>query len=217
MQRHFAAFREASASAGGRLGFKVAFNPPKVQALLGIPCSLIAGLPLSARETGAVHSLADATDAALEPELAVALRGPVKASGPDAEAFEAIESVMPAIEIVDRTRPLSELSPIIEEGVFQRAVVFGTAMPRPNSFSNIAGTITHGDSPPTVVDVETATGNVPRLLRHIAALLAGCDLELQAGDRLILGSMCPPAKAKVGDRFTLALQGLGSVSIELSA
>lgn len=220
LQQHFRSFRERTTRDGGRIGFKIAFNPPALQQKLGLPFSLVVGLPKAGLHPGGSHSLVGTTRPALEPEVAVQLGRGLSDGASETEAAEAIAALMPAIELVDFDRPVSgpdQLPAIIEAGVFHRCVVFGQpgAAPPNGRVTGMQAKIEHRGTTLAEVDAETATGQVPQLLLHIARLLARFEMRLEAGDRLILGSMVAPAPAAPGDHFGLTLAGIGSASLDL--
>ena len=219
LREHFAAFREADEADGGRLGFKIAFNPPAVQAHLGLPYSLVAGLRRRVRHSGGPHSLAGGTRIALEAEVAVELGRDLAADASEADGAGALESVMPAIEVVDLDRPFDALAEILRDGVFQRAVAFGDPTPAPpdGRIAGVVARILHNDRELARLDAEIATGEIPSLLLHVARLIEPHGLALRAGDRLILGSMAPPVEPTPGDRFELTLEGIGSVALDFVA
>src|SRR4051812_9249689 len=113
---HLARFDAALASGTGRLGWKVAFNVRAVQERLGLDGSLVAGLTRATLPAdGAVHSLSGTTRPALEGEVAVWLGKDVGADDLEPRAADAIASWAPAVEIVDFTRSLDDIEPILED------------------------------------------------------------------------------------------------------
>lgn len=219
LREHFEAFKAATAADGGRLGFKIAFNPPAVQQKLGLPYSLVAGLRKGRLHPGGPHSLAGGTRVVLEAEVAVELGAPVASDAGATAAAAAIAKIMPAIEVVDFDRPFEELTDILREGVFQRTVAFGEPVAPPNNkrVDGVIATVHHNQAQIAELDAELATGELPALLLHVARVIEPYGVRLAAGDRLILGSMAPAVLPKPGDRFTLSLGPLGSVSLAFEA
>ncbi|MDD9944487.1 MAG: fumarylacetoacetate hydrolase family protein [Myxococcales bacterium] len=212
---HFNDYRQRLQNGATRLGFKVAFNPPAVQQKLGLPHSLVAGLTTATREMQREHALEGSAAPALEAEVCVRLGGPIAPSDAPSTVLASVAAVAPAIEVVDYDRPLDQLTDVIREGVYHRAVAFGPER-EPDGEPSLAGMrarITHNRECVADVDAEEATGHLPDLLLHIARVLEPFDLRLEAGDRLILGSMHSPALVAPGDRFALELSGVGNLEL----
>jgi 2-keto-4-pentenoate hydratase len=215
---HLSRFDRALASGKSRLGWKVAFNVRAVQERLGLDGSLVAGLTRSTLLPGGTeHSLSGTTRPALEAEVAVWLGKDVGADDPEPRAAEAIASWAPAIELVDFTRSLDDVERILEEGVFHRAVVLGTAVAAPSG-ADLAGRtvrVDYAGEPSYEVDARVATGHAPAVLVHLARLLAPHGHGLRAGDVIILGTMNPFTVAAPPRTFSVAIDGLGTTSVSL--
>lgn len=217
LRRHLTQHAESLRTGEERLGWKVAFNAPPVQEKLGLPHSLLAGMTRSALfDEGSVHSLRGGTRIALEAEIGVALRSDVKAGDDDAAIVAAIESMGPAVEVIDIDRDFAELEAIVAEGVFRRGVVLGEMHPPPEgaSLDGIRARVELAGEEVADVDAGVATGHPVKVLRLLAEILEPFGEGLQAGDRIILGSMNVPPPAKAGSTFTLALEGWQTLAVE---
>ena len=214
--RHLATLRGIPSDA--RLGWKVAFNAPAIQARLGLRGSLAAGLTSRTLESGgAPHRIAGSTRIALEAEVAVRLGAPVAPGGSVADAARAIAAWAPAIEIVDFDRPFEQLEEILAHGVFHRALRLGP-FSSPALGADLAGQLARvelGARRLCEVDARVATGHAPDVLLHLARLLAAHGEALAAGDLVILGAMNPVTFATAGDEFALAVGALGEVRVAL--
>ena len=219
LQAHFDAIEKRISGGEERLGFKVALNAPAAQKNIGIPYSLVAGLTKTTiRPNGDTMSLAGMTGPAVEAEVAVWLGADIAPDASVAEAAAAVSQWAPAIEVVDINRPFDQLQDILTEGVFHKAVIFGEPKaPAPGAdLSGIQARATLGDESVADVDARTATGHAPEVLVHVAKLLDQAGQRLRAGDVVILGAMNPLTRPEPGQRFTVGLAGLGSVSVDFT-
>ncbi len=215
--RHLSQHAECLRAGEERLGWKVAFNAPPVQERLGLPHSLVAGMTRSALcDVGQPHSLQGGTRVALEAEIGVTLGSDVRASDADDVIASAIESIGPAIEVIDIDRDFAELEQIVAEGVFRRGVVFGEMRlpPEGTSLDGIRARVELAGEEVADVDAGQATGQPVAVLRLLAQILEPFGERLQRGDRIILGSMNVPPLAKAGSAFTLALEGWQTLRLE---
>lgn len=206
-KRHFEAIEKRIRGGETRLGFKVAFNPPAVQAKLGIPYSLLAGMTNATLHRGQPYALQGSTTTAVEAEVAAFLGADVSASADEATAAAAVEAFAPAIEVVERDRRPDELEEVLAEGVFHRRVALGPKQ-RPAPGASLAGLIASVQcNGVSVADVDAgqATGDVPKLLLHLASLLEHVGQRLCANDVVILGAMVTPVAPAAGDVFAVSL------------
>lgn len=215
LKAHFSSFDARLAAGEARLGFKVAFNAPAIQAKLGLPFSLVAGLTRSTLQPRAPYSLAGSTKVALEAEVAATLCADVPLGASSEQAAAAVGTFAPAIEVVDFDRPLTELREAIREGVFHRSVALGdTFAPAAGAeLRGVAAHVRYNGAATADVDAGEATGSVPALMQHLAKLLARFDQKLLAGDVVIMGAMVPPVMPEAGDRFSVQLDERPALSI----
>jgi 2-keto-4-pentenoate hydratase len=216
---HLERFRRAAATEG-RLGWKVAFNAPAIQARLGLDGSLVAGLTEATLEIGdGPHALTGSTRLALEAEVAVWLARDLAPNASVEAAAAAIEAWAPAVELVDFDRPLDQLEQVLVEGVFHRALRLGERR-KPAPGADLRGQLArveHGGALVCEVDAREATGHAPEVLLHLSRLLAPHGEGLCAGDLVILGAMNPLTFAEAGKLFSLQLGTVGSVRVPITA
>lgn len=218
VQRGLARHFEAFSARPGRLGYKVAFNPPAVQARLGLSGSLVAGIGEGGRlPDGGAVSIGAMRAPVLEAEVVARLGSDLPAGASDGQVAAAVEAIGPAIELVDFDRPLDALEEVLAEGVYHRNVVFGplAAPPAGASLAGLPVRVLVDGTPVFEGDAEQATGTLTQVLAHSAGVLARFGQTLRAGDHMILGSMAPPVPARPGGRFALELGAYGSVSLAL--
>ncbi len=214
LERHFKNHAGRIQEGARRLGYKVAFNSPAIQEQLGLDGSLVAGLAGNTlHESPADCSLAGATRALLEPELAVLLARDLPATADVDQAAAAVGSVAAAIELVNFDRPFDEFEDILAEGVLHRAFTTGELLTPPPrcDLHGLRATIKINGETQADLDCLEATGDVPKLLVYLARLLDGFEARLEAGDIIICGSMTAPVAAKPGSCFEVELSN-GSVA-----
>jgi 2-keto-4-pentenoate hydratase len=201
-------WRDALAAGAQRVGWKIGLNIPEVQARLGIEEPVIGHLT-SASQLGPGEAFDASGTLKLhgEPEIALELGRPVDAAADPDSCREAIAGLAPAIELVDLDRPPEDLEPIVGTNVFHRA--FALAPSRP-------ALVPPGTEAAVSVNGELrATAAVPQdfadVVSVVARLLGASGERLEAGDRIIAGSLVPPLPLARGDRVSLEAGELGSV------
>lgn len=215
----FEHMREAIASAGRRLGWKIAFNDPAAQARLGIDGPLAGWLdPAHAVASGEAVPYPAGANIRVEAEIALRLGSDVPASASPAEAAAAIASVAPAIELVDMSRPSSGVPAMVEHSFFHFATVLGAEEPfeRLDSPADALKELcidgeSHGPALPGRVPADLGP-----LLVHLAALLGHHGEALRARDVVICGSFNDPVPVAVGAAIEADFGGLGVVRATLA-
>lgn len=186
------------------LGWKVGFNLPKAQALLGIERPL-AGFLTSAGllEDGSVWDLGSHGPVLVECEVAVEL-------GPDGRSVAAL---LPALELVDPPDLSQDVETILAGNIFHRAVAFGR---RVQTAAPGAGRILVNEQVQHSLTADQTSGHLTAMVELVAARLADAGMEPAAGERIITGILAPPHAAVSGDRVRLELEALGGVELSFS-
>ena len=218
LRRHFDEFESRIDSGARRLGYKVAFNAPAAQKMLGIDASLVAGLTRATLVTsGQTVAVGVMKAPRLEPEIAIRLGADVAVSSSPAEVEQAVEAIAPAIELVDINLPLEGIEEVLAQGVFHRAVALGEFAPPPaGMLAGLAVRVVSDGETTFEGDAQVATGTLSAVVLQVAGVLDTCGLSLRAGDHLILGSMTAPIAAVAGGRFSVSLAGYGDVELALN-
>jgi 2-keto-4-pentenoate hydratase len=206
LQQNLGHLRAALDSGAHRVGWKIGFNNPQLQAKVGLESSVIGHLT-SATLVGAdgAHSLAGAKNPLLEPEIVIEV-------GPD----RTVGGLGAALELVDMPTPpasLNEVAHAVSTNIFHRAVAIGPSHPGASA-EGVTARLTvngeeHGSADAGAVDIGGTIHLVDRLLGEAGE-------SLQAGDRIIAGTLTPPAQVKPGDSATLDLGPLGSLDINFT-
>ena len=200
-----ARLRERTDAGERRAGWKVALNDPRVQRALGIGAPVIGYmtsatvLPHPAR-----HSLAGATRAAIEPEVAIHM-------GEDG----GIDGLGAALEIIDVDLPFEDLEAILEGNVFHRAAVLGPPVAGVTDLAGRTARMTRGNGEETTIDVAQAALDPVEVVRLVSGYLEAVGDTLSTGDVIIAGSLVTAVPLGGDERVALEIEGLGSVALEI--
>ena len=201
-RRQLAHWRAALDSGARRVGWKIGFNAPAMQEHLGLEHSVV-GHITTATLVGATgtHSLAGAGNPLAEPEVAIHI-------GPG----HSIEGLSAAIEVIDMDAIPSgpdEIPGAIEHNIFHRAVAIGAAREGEPGDAEFAagGEVTTADA--SAVDLAATVALVAEVLEQSGE-------QLEAGDRIIAGTLTSPKPARPGTRAALDLGALGNISIDFT-
>jgi len=155
----------------------------------------------SREEPGAIHSIGGMARPLVEPEVAVTLRRAVEGGAEADEALAAIESLGPAIELVDIPSPPDDVEEALAGNVFHRAVVLGPTR-QDAAVSDVQATVrVNGEQR------ETAPGDVDlaATISLVADLLGSVGERLEPSDTIICGSLTAPVPVEAGDRVEVDL------------
>jgi len=200
-RRQLAHWRAALRSGAERVGWKIGFNAPALQESLGLPHSVVGHLT-TATLVGAdgAHSLAGAKNPLVEPEVAILV-------GPD----HSIAGLSAAIEVVDMDAipgGPDEVPGVIEHNIFHRAVAIG-----PGRDEETAGEATFSIDGAIAATGDGAMVDLPTTVELVARILEESGERLEAGDRIIAGTLTPPQPVRPGGTAALDLGTLGSIDI----
>ena len=196
-------WRATLGSGAMRVGWKIGLNVPEVQQRLGIDRSVIGHLT-TATLVGAdgSHSLAGAAKPVIEPEIAIEM-------GVDGQ----ITGLAAALEIVDLAHPPEDVGEIVAGNVFHRAVAIGSSSDRSSADGVEAALNVNGEPRGSADAGATDLGQIVELVDET---LRAAGESLDAGDRIIAGSLTKPVPVEPGDRATLDLGPLGRLEVAFS-
>jgi len=212
--------RRARESGMPRCGWKVGINVPEVQRRLGLSHSAVGWLE-GRRLSFSGASVAAPPHARLhaEAEVAIKLGRAVPRDATIETARECIESICPAIELVDYSRPASDLHSILEHSMFHFAAVIGEPQP-------ICTVVGLGSLWPRFEVGGRAVGPVrddlvpedpARLIAFVARYLERFGHALEAEDLVLSGSFtAQAAPLQSGEEAVADFGPLGRVSVERS-
>ncbi len=153
-----------------------------------------------------------------EGEIAFQLNKDLKGPGVDeAAVISATASVHPCIEIVDSR--IADWKIRIEDTVADNAscglfvVGAGSADPRRFDFTTCGAVVWKNDEIVSTGAGAAALGSPVSAVAWLANTLGRYDISLSAGDIILSGSLVPLEPVRAGDRFRLAIAGLGETRI----
>jgi 2-keto-4-pentenoate hydratase len=145
-----------------------------------------------------------------ELELMIELGGPGRDISEGMPSLPAIRGVGAAIELVDTERSTASAKEVLASNLFHRAVLLGTTCPIPASEAK-AHLVVNGRTRGTArvpVDLAEAVRSIAEQLRAVAE-------SLKPGDRIITGALTR-APVQAGDAITAEIQGLGTLTLEIT-
>ena len=132
-------------------------------------------------------------------------------------ASEAIESAIPAIEIVDSRYPQGPagLGELVADNVSGAGFVLGDAVPFSSSFdfAGCRSDVARNGKPETSGRGSDCLGGPLLSLAWLAEELARRGRSLCAGEIVLTGSLIVPFAAQPGDAIRIEFEGLGSVAV----
>jgi 2-keto-4-pentenoate hydratase len=205
---------------GARVGYKIGCTSPVMQQYLDIPHPCGGGVfAKGVHQSGASLSTTDFVRVGVECEIAVRLARDLPATEAPFTAewvAEAIETYLPAIEIVDdRYADWQTLGAptLVADDFFAAGCVLGNAVSRtaaPDLLGVIGRALINGNEvgQGTGADV---LGHPHHALAWLANHLAADGKGLHAGEIVLTGSLVKTVWLKAGDSVVMELTGLGSV------
>ncbi len=202
-QQQLGHWRATLHSGAGRIGWKIGLNVPAVQEKLGIDRSVVGHLT-TATLLGAdgAHSLAGAQKPMAEPEIAI-----------EVGADGTIAGLAPAIEVADIDRPLEDVGQIVAANIFHRAVAIGPSAGLSSAGGIEAVLIVNGEQ---VGSAEAGATDLGAIVTLVDETLRAAGESLQAGDRIIAGSLTQPAPVQPGDRAAVDLGPIGALEVSFT-
>ncbi|MFD2181962.1 fumarylacetoacetate hydrolase family protein [Rhodoplanes azumiensis] len=212
--------RRSKLAEGARpIGWKVGFGAPAGLAKLKIAAPIVGFLlDRNVVASGGTVAISGFAMPVAEPEIAVEIGTDLPGGGDEAAAAAAIAALGPAIELADFS-PLDDPEPILSGNIFHRHVIFGPRSARKHGDTTglVSTVLRDGTAVPAPADVTANTGDLVRIVRHVADTLAALGETLRTGDVIIAGSITPPLMLTMEDRvLTHRLAPIGEVTVRLS-
>jgi 2-keto-4-pentenoate hydratase len=216
--------RETRRGAGERrVGWKAGLGTEAAMAAVSIGAPLTGFLTTASDVDGLTTadglSIEDWRNAKLEPEVAVRLDRGLSAGADRDTVAAAVAEIAPAIEIVDLGDP-SDVEQALAGNLFHRAFALGSFVPvllPERGLGAVRMTVTR-DGLELGADVDPAAllGDLVEVVRALADQIPLSGDELRAGDVIITGSAIAPVTLHGGERFEVALRGIGEVSLQIA-
>jgi 2-keto-4-pentenoate hydratase len=202
--RTLLARREAELAAGAApVGWKIGFNTPAIQQVFGLDDPVVGYLvDTGVSPDGAVIPIGGWRAPAVEVEVAVRV-------GDDG----GVAGLAPALELVDLDVTFDDIEPVLAGNICQRGVIFGDEVPGIDPWAMVAVV--------SKADQEIARGAITEApldtVAFVERFLATHGASLEAGDRIIAGSVVPPVAVAPGDALVVSFGLLGELRVAFSA
>ena len=168
------------------MGWKIGFNTPAIQEHFGLTDAVVGFLlDTGVWPDGATVSLAGWGAPAVEVEVAVRV-------GDDGE----VAGLAPALELVDLDISFDDIEPVLAGNICHRGVIFGDEVPGVDPWTMVATVTRAGD----VVAEGRLVEDPATTVTFVRSYLAANGATLEAGDRIIAGSVVAPVVLAPGRR-----------------
>jgi len=202
-QQQLGHWRTTLASGAHRIGWKVGFNAPELQERLGIAQPVVGNLT-TATLIGAdgSHSLAGAESPLVEPEIAIEM-------GPGGS----VAGLGPAVEVIDMDGLPDDVGDAVAGNIFHRAVAIGSSKGSATAQGMEARVSVNGELRESA---HAGAADLDRIIELVDSTLRSSGESLDAGDRIIAGSLTTPVSVRPGDRVAVDLGPLGGLELDFT-
>jgi len=195
--------RGAELAAGATaVGWKIGFNTPAIQEHFGLTEAVVGYMvDTGVSPDGATVSVAGWAAPALEVEVAVRV-------GPDG----GVAGLAPALELVDLSISFDDIEPVLAGNICHRGVLFGAEVPGVDPWAMVAAVTKAG----AVVAEGRIVEDPATTVSFVRSYLAAHGAALEAGDRIIAGSVVAPIAVAPGDELSVSFGALGHLSVSFT-
>lgn len=201
---------------GAVVGYKIGFTSRAIQEEVGIDEPAFGRLPRETVSSGRTIDVADRIAPRVEPEIAFVLGADLQGPTTDAEAFAAVDAVVPAVEVVDsRIRAWDVTAPeaIADNALAAAVVLGGTSRSLAGVDLELEGVQLLRNGEEVASGIGSAVlGRPIRALTWLADALAERDRSLAAGDLVLTGSVTRLVPIERGDVLTVRFGTLGTIT-----
>ena len=199
-----------------QIGWKLGFGSPAALKALNTSKPLIGGLFDAGEITsGTTTDVREMTKPSLEAEIAAYIGSDIPKDATDNQIMESIESLVPAIELIDFHTPPSNPETILADNIFQRGWVMfpSTNKGWSDGAKGLEIHITQGDQTwePTT-DIEAKIGSILDGLIECNSIANALGRGIMKGDIILLGSVIPPHPSNSSE-FSVSIPSIGEVSL----
>jgi 2-keto-4-pentenoate hydratase len=205
-----------------QIGWKVGLGAPAMQLKLSLTAPIVGFLlDRALLVSGATVSLEGWQKPVAEAEIAAYMGRDLPAKATRDQVREAVSAIGPAIELADADGPMDDVEQVLAGDIFQRHVILGkrdTLRSGARLHSLKARVTRSGTDVPVPVALETNTGEIVDIIRHVADVAATVADGLRAGQFIICGSLTPPMLLAPGERsIDYTLDPIDSISVKFQA
>lgn len=199
------------------LGWKLAFGGPAALERLGINAPLVGFLMADAvLPSNSTVSITGWKKPAAEPEITVYMGQDLPAGAGRHATIAAIAALGAAIELADVDHPSDDVEGTLARNIYQRHVILSEC-DASHAGGLLAGlnarVFRNGAEMANTSNFEALTGELIRIVAHVANLLAFFGETLRAGQIIIAGSITPPIWVQSGETIGFHLEPLQPISV----
>lgn len=218
VQLRIAELRTADGEA--RSGWKVGLTAKAIQKMEGFDEPIFAALfETGAQPSGAQLRHDQMIDPAFENELCITLNKPLAGPGVTAaDVMDAIATVAPALEIVERRGALSDAPPLgIADNLGQKAYVVGKSAPLAAGVDLAAATCVVRKNGDVILEGEGSAvlDNPANSVAWLANKLAEFGGRIEPGQLIMSGSFTMPTPLSPGDKVETTFSPFGTVAVSI--
>ena len=200
-----------------QIGWKLGFGSPAALKSLNTSKPLIGGLfDVGELISGTTTDVREMSKPSLEAEIAAYIGSDIPENATDNQIMESIESLVPAIELVDFHTPPSDPETILSDNIFQRGWVMfpSTNKGWSNGAKGLEIHIRQGDQIwEPAKDIEAKIGSILDGLIECNSIANALGRGILKGDIVLLGSVIPPHPSN-GSEFSVTIPSIGEVNLK---
>jgi 2-keto-4-pentenoate hydratase len=212
LDAQLAHWRAAIDAGAQRVGWKMGLDIEPVEALIGGDPVIGHLTSATVIDSGQAYSASASRELRAETEVAIVVGDDVAGDADLDRARDAIAGCAVTLELVDVAAPPHDLEGIVEANVYHRAVAFGPPRPWIRGQRSVARALVN-ERP---VEEATLADDYAPTVRAVAQLLAAVGERLQAGDRILSGSLTH-VPVGPGDHVAAIIDDLGSLDATITA
>ena len=197
-----------------RIGVKMGFTSRAKALQMGVTELIIGRLTDGMLiEDGGSVDLSAYCHARVEPELCFRLGRPLEGSVGALEAYEAVEAVAPALELIDSRYENFKfsLADVVADNASSSGVAIGPWRARPADPSNLGVVMSFDGRPIQLGSTAAVLGDPVRALVTAVRMLAAQGERLEAGDIVMTGGATAAEALRPGVYVQNEVEGLGRV------
>jgi 2-keto-4-pentenoate hydratase len=205
--------RWRAALSGGerRYGWKVGINDARAQRFYGLSDTVL-GYMTDASLLEGEREFAPDFPLVVEPELALILSRDVEGGESPASAARALGHVAPALELLHLEQPRQTLEELMSHNIFHVGVLSGG----PIAMADLACArvrVFKDERPRGETRIADALPPPGEIIARAASILAAQGERLLRGDVVISGSIVPAIPLELGQRITVAYDGMETLAL----
>ena len=202
-----------------RAGWKVGLNFPEVRSAVGLSEIVVAWIDGSrVLRSGVAFQVPPDAKLHVEAEACLRVAHAIPAGATPEAAWQGIDVMAPALEIVDYARSSASLAAMVTHCLFHEATVLGAqtgASAHADLGTRLPVVTLNGTAigPPRS---DTVPADLGEVVATVARLLGAVGQALEPGDLILCGSYTNPVPVAAGDTVSADFGTLGTVELRIA-